>query len=518
MGSVMKAVLVLTTLTAFFCVSILSADPSDILWEQICGGDGHDAGYCVQQTSDGGYIVAGETSGLDYWDMYVVKTDAGGDTMWTRTYGGPELDDAQSVQETSSGGYIVFGRTISFGAGENDYYLVRIDEDGNPLWAQPYGGSGNDWGYSARETSDGGYILAGNSMSFGGLADIYLVKTDEDGDTLWTRTYGGDSWEEGYCVRQTDDGGYIVAGSTTSFGGGGSDVYLVKTDADGDPVWTQAYGGANLEAATSVQEVAGGGYIITGYTESFGAGQSDLWLLRTDAEGDTLWTRTFGGELRDYGEGVWETWDGGYVTGGYTESFGMGGFDAYVVRTDADGHGVWVGTYGGADSDGASYIEETADGGVVFTGWVNSSLSHPSNLWLVRLEGNPLPAVTAELTPDDPPVTVPRGGSFGFSGTVTNNSVEAVSVDCWTMVQGPLGGIAGPFVVIYDLPLAAGQARHAHLNQSVPGKTPLGSYHYIAYVGEYPTTVLDSAWFEAEVVEGAGAGAGDWILTGTLLE
>ena len=192
-------------------------------------------------------------------------------------------------------------------------------EPGDTLWTRTYGGVDDDIGYSVQQTSDGGYFVAGYTGVYPQY-DFYLVKTDPDGDTLWTRTYGGSGYDKAHCGVQTSDGGYMVAGGTQSFGAGDWDVYLVKTDGNGDSLWTRTYGGDRWDWARSIQQTSDGGYIIAGLTQSFGAGWNDVWILKTDANGDTLWTRTCGGSDQDYGAFVLQTTDGGYIVAGYTIS------------------------------------------------------------------------------------------------------------------------------------------------------------------------------------------------------
>jgi hypothetical protein len=218
-------------------------------------------------------------------DVYLVKTSASGDTLWTRTYGGTGEDYGNSVQQTSDSGYIVAGYTNSFGAGNEDVYLVKTSASGDALWTRTYGGTGEDYGNSVQQTSDSGYIVAGWTNSFGaGGHDIYLIKTNASGDTLWTRTYGGTGGDEGYSVQQTSDGGYIIAGYTGSFGAGGWDVYLIKTNASGDTLWTSTYGGAYDDWGYSVGQTSDGGYIVAGFTDSW-SGSWDVYLVKTDGNG-----------------------------------------------------------------------------------------------------------------------------------------------------------------------------------------------------------------------------------------
>jgi len=518
-----REILLSIVLSLLFVSTAAALDPGDTLWTRTYGGSASEQGYCVQQTTDGGYIVAGYTYsfGAGGYDAYLVKTDANGDTLWTRTYGGSSTDMGWSVQQTTDGGYILAGMTTSFGAGSDDVYLVKTDADGDTLWTRTYGGSANDMGCSVQQTTDGGYIVAGYTESFGaGESDVWLVKIDANGDTLWTRTCGGRDYDYGWDVQQTSDGGYIVTGYTESFGAGSDDVYLVKTDANGDSLWTRTYGGSDDDQGYSVQQTSDGGYIITGETDSFGAGSSDFYLVKTDANADTLWTRTYGGSSTDMGWSVQQTSDGGYIVAGYTYSFGAGGYDFYLVKTDANGDTLWTCTYGGTDSDMGYYVDQTTDGGYILAGMTTSFGAGGYDVYLVRVAGEELPAVSIEIIPDDPPVTVPQGGSFGFTGTLTNNTEDPQVTDAWTMAIGPQKETYGPFKMRNDVELDPYQTRTAQFNQHVANLAPLGFYTYIAYCGEYPSTATDSSFFQVEVVEGQFTEAGEagWVLTGSFLE
>jgi hypothetical protein len=230
------------------------------------GGLGEDVGGCVKEVS-GGYIVAGTTSsfGAGSSDVIVIRTDANGDSLWMRTFGGPAADYGFSVEQTHDQGFVIAGYTESFGAGGNDAYLIRLDSGGDSLWTKTYGDTGNDSGYSI-ERSPTGYVLAGFTTSSGaGGADVYLVGTDLDGDALWTRTYGGPSDDYAGCVEVTRDGGYLVVGHTESFGAGYADIYVIKTDASGDTLWTKTYGWDWLDYGYAGQETyPDSGYIIVG--------------------------------------------------------------------------------------------------------------------------------------------------------------------------------------------------------------------------------------------------------------
>ena len=243
------------------------------------------------------------------------------DTLWTKTYGGAGDDKGTSVQQTNDKGYIIAGNTESFGTG---VYLVKTDENGDTLWTHTYVNMNGGMAPSCRQTFDNGYIIAGN-----GNGHCILVKTDENGDTLWTRSYGGQT--EGntpVSVQQTNDTGYVFTSFT--FVGMTIFAYLVKTDADGDSLWSQTYGDPySWNIGNSVQQTSDGGYIITGTTISLGIG--DVFLIKTNANGDTLWTRTYGGTHDDRGYSVQQTTDGGYIVAGHTRSFGAGDWDIYLI-------------------------------------------------------------------------------------------------------------------------------------------------------------------------------------------
>jgi hypothetical protein len=360
-------------------------------FQRAYGGTGNDKGLSVQQTTDGGFIMVGytESFGAGSSDVYLVRTKPNGDTLWTKTYGGTGYDACYCVQQTTDGGYILTGYTRSFALAMPDVYLIKTDAAGDTLWTKTYGGANDDGGYAVRQTTDGGYVIAGYTSSFGsGMDDVYLIKTTAAGDTLWTKAYGGISEEDGWSVEQTTDGGYIISGSTYTFGAGSSDVYLIKTTAAGDTLWTRTFGGANYDEGYWVQQTTDGGYIVTGYTASFGAGSYDVYLIRTNSGGDTLWTKTYGGTGVDEGESVQQTTDGGYIIAGTTYSFGAGSYDIYLIKTDSSGDTLWTKTYGGTLEDDAWSAQQTADSGYIVTGPAYSFGVGSADAYLIKTDAN----------------------------------------------------------------------------------------------------------------------------------
>lgn len=383
----------------FLIFSKLSAQV-DTLWTRRFGGEGWDFGESVQQTIDGGYIITGVT-GADIEhvsDVYLVKTDSAGFAQWIKSIGRSQTqgrDYGLSVHQTEDTGYIITGFTMLPDEGKLlDLYLIKTDESGDTVWTRTFGDSLNESGQSVRQTVDGGYIAAGYTYSYGkGGSDFLLVKTDASGDVEWMRTFGGMLDEMGFSVQQTLDGGYILVGNTSSFGAGEFDVYLVRTDESGDTLWTRTYGGVRDDHGFSVEQTSSGGYIITGQTESYGAGDFDVYLIRTNESGDTLWTRTFGGLSVDAGFSVTESIEGGFVITGKTMSFGGGDDDIYLIKTDDSGNTIWTWALGGTLDEAGRSVRETTDGGYIISGNIGSYYSGQWDIYLIKTSA---PAVSID--------------------------------------------------------------------------------------------------------------------------
>ena len=300
-------------------------------WNETFGGTSDDIGYSVQQTADGGYIVTGfQLSGSINTDVYLIKTDSSGGKNWEKTFGGTLPDEGWSVCQIIGGGYIITGKTSSYGAGGSDVWLIKTDGDGNQQWSKTFGGTSDDWGRSVVEISDG-YVIAGSTSSYGaGGSDVWLIKTDGDGNQQWSKTFGGTSDDWGWSVQEIS-GGFIIVGTTYSYGAGGSDVWLIKTDSNGNKLWDKTFGGVADDRGWSVQEVSSG-YIIAGLTSSYGSGNYDCWLIKTDSNGNEQWSEAYGGIDNDIGYSMQQTSDGGYVIAGGTASYGAGGSDVWLIK------------------------------------------------------------------------------------------------------------------------------------------------------------------------------------------
>ena len=237
---------------------------------------------------------------------------------WSKRFGGEEMDGGLEVQQTTDRGFIIIGSTGSYGAGSDDVWLIKTDLEGNREWNKTFGGSEYDGGYSGQQTTDGGYILIGTTDSYGaGESDVLLIKTDSNGSAEWSKIFGGAEKDVGNSGQQTTDGGYIIAGWTYSYGAGNSDVWLIKSDSKGNMEWSKTFGSLDSDIGLEVQQTTDNGYIITGKTSSYGTGSDDVWLIKTDSKGNEEWNRTFGSSSLYSGNFVEQTNDGGYIiTGG----------------------------------------------------------------------------------------------------------------------------------------------------------------------------------------------------------
>jgi uncharacterized delta-60 repeat protein len=381
------------------------------------GGSGEDYAYSIIQSSDGGYVVAGSTRsfGAGYSDIYVVKLDSSGNVQWAKTIGGSDWDEASSIIQSSDGGYVVAGWTESFGAGYPDIYVVKLDSSGNVVWTKTIGGRFIDRASSIIQSSDGGYVVAGDSSSFGaGSDDIYVVKLDSSGNVLWTKTIGGSSSDYAYSIIQSSDGGYVVVGESYSFGAGKDRIYVVKMDSEGNVVWTKFISGVEDEAGSIIQS-SDGGYIVAGGTSNFGAGGGDIYVVKLDSAGNIVWIKTIGGSSWDEARSIIQSSDGGYVVAGWTKSFGAGGSDIYVVKLDSAGNVVWTKTIGGPYNDYAYSIIQSSDGGYVVAGYTESFGAGGGDIYVVKLDSNGNVCFSRNITNYSVSSTVP---SFPSPSTV----------------------------------------------------------------------------------------------------
>jgi len=420
------------------CSQFLASNAqSTIEWQKCLGGTKNDIPYSIQQTNDGGYIVSGYSMSNDgdvtlhygsenYRDEWIVKLDNAGAIQWQKTYGGSNMEYANSIVQTTDGGYVVVGQSNSVDGdltanhGGFDYWIYKLDASGNMIWQHSYGGSGDDIPNSVKQTMDGGFIVAGISGSTDGdvtgnhgTDDYWVIKLDALGTLQWQKCYGG-SWDDwAMSVGQTTDGGYIINGFTRSNDSnitgshGSNEMWIVKTDSAGAIQWQKSHGGSSYDNGYSIEQTTDGGYIAVGNSTSSNGdlttnhGNSDFWIVKTDPAGDIQWQKSLGGSKEDEAKEVRQTADGGYIVAGYSRSVdgdvtGLHDttgyyYDCWIIKLLPTGDVDWQKCMGGHLQDLAYAIDVTADGGCIIAGNSNSidgdvSGGHgDTDFWIVKL-------------------------------------------------------------------------------------------------------------------------------------
>jgi hypothetical protein len=402
--------------------SLLAQAPA-IQWQKSLGGSDYEYGYEIKQTADGGYIMVGTTVSTDgdvsfhhgSTDAWVVKLDASGALEWEKTFGGSGYDLIFSVEQTTDGGYILAGFTDSTDGditttnkGIYDLWVLKLNASGTIQWQNTYGGSLVDQAQSVRQTSDGGYILTGVTSSNNGdvsgnhgADDCWILKITGTGTVEWQKTVGGGGNEYGYKIKQTADGGYILVGMNSS---NGYDYFIAKFNGVGATQWANLMGGTGFDWATDIQQTSDGGYIVSGDTDSTNMdvtgnhGATDAWIVKLNAAGITEWKKTYGGSGSDRANSIQQTNDGGYILGGYTSSNDgdvtsnhPGDLDYWVWKIDASGVLQWQKTLGGNGPEVGYSVRQTADDGFVAFGWTYASNGDVTenhgiqDYWVVKL-------------------------------------------------------------------------------------------------------------------------------------
>ncbi|MGQ4891468.1 MAG: hypothetical protein ACP6IP_03165 [Candidatus Njordarchaeia archaeon] len=265
------------------------------IWSKTYGEGNFTEAKSIIQAPQNTYIITGKTKSAEDYNAWIMRIDGDGNVIWNKTYGGPADEGGHQIIESADGGYVV-AASVSIPSSKNfKLWLLKVDENGDLVWNRTYG-EDLSWSFSIVQAADGGYIVAG-SIYFNDSrgSDVWLLKVDENGSVVWNRTYGGDGSDKAFSIIQATDGGYVVAGSTSSFGVGKSDVWLFKIDEDGDVVWNRTYGGDKSDNAYSIARTVDGGYVVVGSTTSFGVDGDDVWLLRVDKIGDLIWSKRYSG-------------------------------------------------------------------------------------------------------------------------------------------------------------------------------------------------------------------------------
>ncbi len=356
-----------------------------VTFRKTFGDTHHDFGHSVQQTTDGGYVLFGLTtndSSFNY-DLYLIKTDFRGVKQWEKKFTDPFFQVAGSVQQTLDGGYILCG--AEDGYDHDSLTLIKTDDKGALQWKHKYRMSvSRTVGRFAEQTADQGFIVTGYTGE-GFTEDVYIIKTDVDGVLEWSRTYGGAGREYGVCVRQVNDGGYLVLGETDSFGYGINDMYALRLNTFGDTLWTRTYGTEDAEKGFSLTLTSDGGFAALGYSSNQ---NGDLYLVKADESGNELWNRSYGGNGQDDGYSVSQTTDGGYFLAGRKSEGPNQPVDMYAIRTDVDGGVLWEHVYPQGRISEASSAQQTSDGGYIMLGSTTTLIDQgsTSDMYLVKID------------------------------------------------------------------------------------------------------------------------------------
>ena len=378
---------------------IALTSPPDSAWCASSFHDHEDWSYAIVETVDHNFIQVGYTTPDDAnnRDGWVVVIDSDGQQLWEKSYGGDREDVLLSVLNHPDGGFLIAGYTASTGSGQRDAWVLHTDLQGEVLWEKTYGGAGRDIAWDIKQNGEEGYVLSGNTESIGaGQMDGMLLCIDKNGDSLWTRSYGMTGFDELIHLTVLNDG-YLLAGSTTSNSVGPRDGWVVKTDKQGNQLWSWKNHGIGTDVFRSALVLTDSTYGIVGDTDTDGAGSSDFWMVCLSTEGDSLWSRTYGGISREmcfHAEKVKDY----AVLCGHTFSFGSGMADAWLLKVSAAGDSVWSRTFGGPLNDDVYYLLPTSDDGYGLCGYTNSFAKGASDFWLIKT--GPDSAAIEWVTPD----------------------------------------------------------------------------------------------------------------------
>ncbi len=364
------------------------------LFNEYYGDASYDYGRVVIQSSDGGYIVAGNSSmlGDQYSNTLIIKIDREGQEEWKKNYTFSGTDQINSINILNDGSFIITGFITH---SSKDVLILKLDSFGDIVWHESFGTEYDEEGHSIDITPDESFVISGEIFDETGFSDLLLLKFDESGEIIFHKTFGGIEEElnltnrndYGYSVFCTNDDGFIMTGITRSNGDSNGDVWLIKTDINGDTLWTNTFGSnSTTESGRSVKQTNDGEYIIVGHTNGFGSGD-DAYLIKVDSVGNELWSRAYGGENTDKGRNVVQTTDQGYLISGWTDSYDNNGdYDFWLVKTDPNGNIDWNKTYGGNSDDRGLWAIETLDSGYIISGFSNSTSNNIPDILLIKTD------------------------------------------------------------------------------------------------------------------------------------
>ena len=370
----------------FVFQAVICFAQADSLWNTHQGGFQHDYANAMRPTDDGGLIVVGTTAsyGSGAGDVWLLKYDSQHELIWSRTFGGSSIDQGWGVRQTVDGGYVIAGMTQSSGAGNADGWLIKTDAEGNMIWNQTFGSSTYDWLTSVDLAQDDGFILGGIKGTSNALDEGWLIKTDSLGNVQWQRTYGWNDYDQIFSVIATDDGGYAMTGNSNPSAGGRSRTWVVRTNESGDSLWSRVYGGDWGAGGRSIVQTFDGGFAVGGTWREFHDGDNDFRLIRIDADGDTLWTGSYGNQYHDECNAMIQTSRGEFILAGHKSTGWSAGTEQFwFVKTDSSGGIIAEGDAGGIGQDIAHAVAIDGNGHVVLAGETHSFGAGMRDVWLV---------------------------------------------------------------------------------------------------------------------------------------
>jgi hypothetical protein len=352
------------------------------------GGSGVEDAQALLRTPDGGFALAGyTTSSVATGAFLLVRVDSAGEFLWAKALDGPQEDIAYSLCLTADSGFVLAGRAKGLSFGNTDATVSRFSSAGAHLWTRVIGGPDWDEAHGVIQTDDGGFVLVGYTYNYGaGVADVLVSKLDASGNHLWTKVMGGDGNEAALSVAPASDGGFVVAGETNSFGAGDYDAFISRFDSAGNYLWTRTLGGSGYDLAVSVVLTSDGGFAVAGYTSSYGVGGWDMFVASFDSLGNYLWMRTLGGDGTDVAQGLVQASDGGFVLSGYTNGFGAQKTDMVVAKIDAEGNCLWANLLGGTGWDELHALAPIGDTGFLAAGITYTYGTGTPNLLLASFD------------------------------------------------------------------------------------------------------------------------------------
>lgn len=375
---------------------------SQITFERNYGGTEDDIGQCVRQTADGGYIIGGYTRsfGVSDYDGYVIRTDDVGDTLWTRTFGGPGLDRIYALVITPDNGYLLCGSYLDPSKAHSDIWLIRLTDNGDSLWTRHSYSSTNAEGHSVKITPGGGFIVTGVREDAGGTGHLFLMETNASGEEIWVQDYPYWATSGGNAVEPTNDDGFVVCGYIDTYNPSWNrSLGIVKTNSQGDTLWTRLMGGATNEMGWSICESSSGGYLAAGYTTGFGASSGDAYLVKTTDQGVVEWQTHFGKSGLDILYDITNTSDFNYIATGISGEQGSEFQEAWLVKIDPLGDTLWSHSFGGYRKSYGYSVMQTTDEGYIFCGSTNASGSSIYDVMLVKTSSEGL--ITSLSDPSD---------------------------------------------------------------------------------------------------------------------